>query len=1159
MRLILSLAKAFLFTLLLISNAYAAKPIKKNSPPLDQQCNVSSGKDFSLAFTIENANLTETVWVTKKGGGAGSKIFLPLWTNDSDVHNHDPLPVIIDQLTEVNGNYDIQLFYTADPNNNKKGLIDYYLYRTDLSVDGWYYISSGEADLTDFKSAQITVGGSDLIDYNCYEDGDVPDFPAPSFPESCNVFPAQLQTWVGNAGANLFDANNSSSVKFPEPSGAIPQVGFKQESIGWNASITGCNSQGCIGNERYIVQALNLGGLDDYPIPTKAAYEDLSLWNTTATYSQREAFGKVVIGQTDMTLTTGEYWFDSLELNNQSQLIVPTGENVILHTKTLIMSGLSIIGSSSGGRLLIYVHDSEFSYPNPSRDFVDITGNAAVYADIYSEKYVALNRSVIYGSLTAVKLAMTSGATIYGELAEGCGIEPPNNYTLVMTPISGYSLICENQVLEFQVKDLAGDVNDYSGLIHVKAEAGVLSTTSSGSGTSEGTFNIENGELSLYLRKNSLGTVEVNAYLVDYPNDATAKGDFEFVPFKFAADDQNVVAGKVQSLDIRVLACSGEGASTVTSYNEKDVPYSYSLLSPISGTLGKLTLITPTNLTNQIDFEDGIASIDITYDESGIAKLKLTDSNFDCTGIVGCPIEGSGVLSGSFEIRARPWTFAICDENSSAMNGTSSSGIPYTAAGELFALRVIPIIYMDIPGTPDPESKCNTDITTNFFASDAEPATVFLRAEKQTPSSGVIGTGSAIIVKDDAGTIISSGERKVHSANSGTTESPFYLFNNLYWNEVGSLMMSADIDDISNNSSNQYLDMTIDTGTREIGRFYPHHLTIIEDSDTLWDYADEHNDFAYMGQNIGHSFIVQAESSQDDSDGNALITTNYGLFTDNNIVTVIYKATANIPNDNGSDNWENIESTRILPIDLKWTPSSWGDNTGQIEVGISDFNMVKNGSTLDGPFTSGNANFGLVSDLIDSVNFETLDFDAYITSALSGKRFSEQPDFRYGRMLLSDVGGNQGTTISIPLKVEYWDGDQFVTNSDDNGSALNSDEYCSLAIWSEIGSNSNVSLELNTTPSTNESAVSEGQYAKLIAKQGTSRREQFKIWLRQGSKKTSDSDASCSSNYVDQPWLQYFWNGPAEAEEDPSTIVTFGIYRGNDRVIFRGENRFTGQ
>ena len=70
-------------------------------------------------------------------------------------------------------------------------------------------------------------------------------------------------------------------------------------------------------------------------------------------------------------------------------------------------------------------------------------------------------------------------------------------------------------------------------------------------------------------------------------------------------------------------------------------------------------------------------------------------------------------------------------------------------------------------------------------------------------------------------------------------------------------------------------------------------------------------------------------------------------------------------------------------------------------------------------------------------------------------------------------------------------------------------------------------------------------------------REQVRLWLRmddsEPSKKTGENDISCSGSDQDQPWLRYNWR--QLGDEDPSTVVTFGIYRGNDRVIYRGDSR----
>lgn len=1152
MKLLIRSVTVFLFTLFLISNVHAAKPKKNNSPDFDQYCNVSSKNNFSIEFTINNAALTETVWATKKGGGAGSEINLPLWTNDISVHTNNPLPVIIDQLTQRNNSYNIQLFYTSDSANKKEGVIDYYLYRTDLAVDGWYYISSGEADLSVFNSTQITVGGTELIDYECYEKEDVPELPEPNFPESCDVFPSQLQTWEGNTGSGLFDAYNLSSVKFPEPSTAIPEVGFKQSSIGYNASITGCNSQGCVGNDLYIIQSLYLGNLAEYPVPIDPDYENLSLWNTSVTYSRTTTFGKVVIGKTTMTLMTGEYWFDSLELNNQSQIIVPAGEKVVLHTKALALSGQSNIGSSDGGRILIYGHDLAFSSQNPNHDRFDITGDAEVYADIYSEKYVALNASVIYGSLTTAKLQMTTNSMIYGELAKGCGTEPPSSYSLEVAPSSGFALTCDTQELNFQVTKNGSDDNTFNGDVVVTAtNEGKLSLSASSDGVSEGTFEVANGILKLYLAKSNIGSVDIAAILTGYPNSGVQSGEYSFVPFKFSSDTQQVIAAKSKTLEIKVLGCQGDDAKVVDNYDGQNIPFTTRLISPLSGILGSFELVNTTGDITPIDFTDGTADVNVTYFESGKISVNLIDTKFDCSGFDDCPIGGTGVLEGSFEIHSRPWTFAICEPDDLPMDGSSTTGNKYKSAGEIFSSRIFPVVYSNsVANYPNAGSDfCSLAVTQNYFLDGAD---VYLKAEKKSPSGGRLGTGSSFLSNTNAGGHL-IGDRKAFSDNELSEK--WYLFEGLYWNEVGSLTLTASLGVDDNGNEKTYLGGTV-SGNREAGRFTPHHLRIIEPSD-LWDYATGHQNFAYMGQDIGHNFVVQAESFQTDDDGNALSTFNYGLFNNAYKTGVEYKATINILDSDGNENWENVESSRLLPVNLLWEASDWGSNNGQIDVAINTFSFVKNGAILDGPFNSSNAKFGLVSTLVDDVDFQALDFDADLTGTFTGKRFASQPnqaDFRYGRMTLRDVGGNQGGAISIPLKVEYWDGTQFTVNNEDNGSVLNSTEYCNKPVWSEVGNDSNVTLAGAAT----DTIVSQGSFSGLFAKQTNSGREQYKIWLRQGVSKTSETGVTCSSGYVDQPWLQYFWNGAGAVEEDPSAIVTFGIYRGNDRVIFRGENRFTG-
>ncbi|GAM67496.1 MSHA biogenesis protein mshQ [Vibrio sp. JCM 19236] len=252
--------------------------------------------------------------------------------------------------------------------------------------------------------------------------------------------------------------------------------------------------------------------------------------------------------------------------------------------------------------------------------------------------------------------------------------------------------------------------------------------------------------------------------------------------------------------------------------------------------------------------------------------------------------------------------------------------------------------------------------------------------------------------------------------------------------------------------------------------------------------------------------------------------------------------------------------------DLSWSKIDWGQadangvaSNARLAQYTTDFMMQKLSTnsvgnyttTPDGPYNSENAEFGLVvSKIVDNVNFNTLDLDD------RGVKFTQQPDFRYGRMSLQDIGGNSDQDIDIPLRTEFWDSAErsFITNSDDRRSSyLSNQRYCRQTLWSNEGA-SNASLVGN-------GAVDEGLDDNLSATHtanSTTHRSQVRLWLRQGttSPQVGESGVDCSNggSYTDQPWLQYNWRNVGD--EDPSTVVTFGTFRGNDRIIFRGERGF---
>ncbi|WP_329348811.1 DUF6701 domain-containing protein, partial [Vibrio natriegens] len=163
------------------------------------------------------------------------------------------------------------------------------------------------------------------------------------------------------------------------------------------------------------------------------------------------------------------------------------------------------------------------------------------------------------------------------------------------------------------------------------------------------------------------------------------------------------------------------------------------------------------------------------------------------------------------------------------------------------------------------------------------------------------------------------------------------------------------------------------------------------------------------------------------------------------------------------------------------------------------------------------------------------------------KELNVQPDIRFGRVNLDDVGGNQGTTLYIPLRVEYWNSklERFVQNVDDDGTVIYSElDGNPKTIWPDDKSDCSILLEGHDT-------VTDGATRELSARQDPNScdsvgRQQSRLWLQ----------LKGGSN--NRPWLKYDWDNDGE-EENPSSVVTFGIHRGNDRVIYRGEPGLTAQ
>ncbi|HHY0614731.1 TPA: DUF6701 domain-containing protein [Vibrio parahaemolyticus] len=317
-----------------------------------------------------------------------------------------------------------------------------------------------------------------------------------------------------------------------------------------------------------------------------------------------------------------------------------------------------------------------------------------------------------------------------------------------------------------------------------------------------------------------------------------------------------------------------------------------------------------------------------------------------------------------------------------------------------------------------------------------------------------------------------------------------------------------------------------------IGRFYPAYFNVTE---TNWDYPDNQGESAYMGQAFDSvSFAVTAYNAS----GGA--TQNYGLFASglkaDFYLSGEHSDRLNIANkDLGAKNWSGAVWRKQWNNSVQWSKPISPDGPFNSKVVADTSTSTSIGLSLS---NSG----GKTSSYIDPTLFRfksSIDGKEQLTTSVAQVLLA-QPDVRFGRIDLDDVGGNQGSTLHVPLRVEYWNGSRFIANPNDNQTEVTGVKAAQQHIWPTDQSAKDVTLGEG-------GIVTSGSSRSVTATQAEPYRQQTRVWL----------DLDDSANGL--PWLKYNWDNKNAGEENPSSVVTFGIHRGNDRVIYRGEPGLTGQ
>ncbi|WP_045391574.1 polymer-forming cytoskeletal protein [Vibrio rotiferianus] len=939
-------------------------------------------------------------------------------------------------------------------------------------------------------------------------------FDKPPVDDVCALFPSPVQTWDTNSNAKL-EMSNKALISGAKLSNGKRYVGFRQSEITMHNKAS-CDGLACLGDSGLRVQKQEL---ESFRAPDRDDLKTVDLWHEDREFNNNEVIGTLSVGHGTATFKSGTYWVGTINVNNQGKIVIPAGEKVTIHAKKVYVSnGGSSIGEVDDAELIVLVHDSADS-------IVQLSQNTVFTGLLYSETNVYLsNSSTVNGAITAKQILMSNGAKIIA--TDNHCFTPADNFEIDITPISQYALTCGVQQPNFVVTTtndgapqsvpVTASVSEGASNFNIQVANGVGSGRYPHFTTSASQETLGKLELVIELRDASKVVLNKEYELTIFVDDDTAKTKtvkFKYVPYMFDTPDLSVIAGKEYQVTTKVLACKESTQTTVSTYTGTP-EVTLDLEAPSDGNKDKDSILTYSPSFSSSDAGEKASAF--TLRESGKFIVKLTDSNFVCDPNFAekCPIdEGDGkttpvVLNGSFAVNARPWTIAACDIQSKeggVSNPATTDGIEYfIPAAENFTVTYKPIVYSDKAARGETD-KCNNSTTTNYYSSTGNSAPLNVAFDVEYPKGGKLANLSEENGFDGKSTFSKS------EAKSGKKVE-------YQWYEVGSLNLTTSAD---------YLGEALEEDSSIIGRFYPKFFKIFT---TQWVYPSSQT-FIYMNQPFEQvRYDVEALNASEDAISNYAAFSKHAQFNIAQLTDYPGRFVSPAPN---SGSWSVIEGKSIgsFTIDDSSTTSCrnasnevvntcWLKGTGT-KYPDGPFNMLSGSASSIGLVYTGNA---------DPVEFISGKNGAPNSNILT------QPKVIFGRVTLTDISGQQEATLSVPYAIEYWNGSRFSVNNLDSATPVKNAIASQNVIWHRDDSNCDIAVSGAGNVKDGEANVAANQVKSPCKSIG---RQQSQVWL----------DV--------QPWLNFDWDDD-DAEEKPSSVLTFGINRGNDRVIYRGEPGLTG-
>jgi hypothetical protein len=953
----------------------------------------------------------------------------------------------------------------------------------------------------------------DGFDANWSLQSDTPDEPT----QCAELFPDGLST---HGTGQISFGYNAHLIGSPDNLLAAISNGISKNG---GSSISTCTAADCAADPNGLLDAISPGTFQ-----TTTSTEDVNVGSALSvtlgdTGNEYRNVSSNNLSVINFNSSYDEYKINSLQLGSEAVLNLRAGTVYWLNSFT--MSSKAVINVLGSGTATIIVNGNlQFSSPsyinspasNSAGDAsklaiyangnITLNNNATVSALVYAQGSLTLgSASYIFGAATADNISLNSNSTLtympsavsQVDTTAFCQASPgPDHY---MVKYDASSLTCSAPDITV-IACTDSDCNDeYDEETEVSLQIG---------GYTSGTLNFT-GNITLPVPitelstpaislNSSVPTAELECYQADangiYYEDADCTMNFVDAGFQFINSDSGTtlptqIAEKdFEGINLRAVKSKDDdkGVCEALLNGQHTVTLGYSCTSPTT------CPTVPTFVGDNIVDNPNVL---LNFDAQGVAELN--GLNYADAGEINLSaqalIEDVTITSGNGSVDVIPASLQV--------NVSLNGGATNYKAGEDFTVSISAMGSVGV--TPLP----------NY-----QPGELQLSVKRLLPSEGVEGTFNF-----QNTSVVSTSEQSFKALDATVFVSGRLIHENVYHSEVGSLELEF--------RDNDYLgkDILIEADAVTVGNFIPAYFALSEAPSEL---VNSHSaNFTYIGDEFEFDSEMYPQLTLIAKNASGKTTKNYAgdlwhyAVPANSTLSSLITINKNVKDTSGYNGALSV-NTASANAAFSGTPTS---GEGQVEIKDLSFSYAKT-INVTAPFD------GFIDITFAAEFFKDSDGVCYQNPYVAGEENCTSytieavsgVNLRYGRVQLSNAYGPETEPLPVPFEIQYLDANQIWQ--------LNEDDYFSTFDATDLL----LSTELSTSAG-GAGTVDGGK--PLDSKSG---------FLLAAPATIGNLVPEVTVTWQNLPaWLQYNWDNNAiiDNNDAPTAIATFGIYRGNDRVI----------